>query len=238
MRVPWALSRLYSKLQCIVRRGTNHEQPKLSVGVPWERCCLCVSTFNSAAGCDTKHECSWKDWKWTPVSNYSWHLSNPNLKRPYLEDGANYKLAHLTAPQPRQNTNTTTDIFKMHTRLRYTAIATTWVILSRIRIHCTLRLMLNIFRKFYIAGRRANNFANERHWNWNSCSTYESKTRSASLSYTKKPPKKNMAMLFLVATANLLCLCYVDLVVKCCLLACSTWQLVLITANHKPLVLV
>ena len=37
------------------------------------------------------------------------YLSNPNLKRSYLEGGADNKLAHLTAPQYRQNTNTTAD---------------------------------------------------------------------------------------------------------------------------------
>ena len=121
----------------------------------------------------------------------------------------------------------------MHTRFQYIAIATTRVNLSR--IHCTLRLVLNLFRKFYSAGRRANNCAIGRHWNWNLCVSYESRTRSASLAYTLEiHTEENTVIPFLVPTAYLLCVFYLDLVVKCGLLNVEIDSL--ITANHKPLV--
>ena len=123
----------------------------------------------------------------------------------------------------------------MHTRFQYIAIATTRVNLSR--IPCTLRLVLNLFRKFYSAGRRANNCAIGRHWNWNLCFSYESRTRSASLAYTLEIHTEEKYGHIVFSHSRYLDVWftwYLDLVVKCGLLNVEIDSL--ITANHKPLI--
>ena len=61
------------------------------------------------------------------------------------------------------------------------------------------------------------------------------RTRSASLAYTLEiHTEENTVIPFLVPTAYLLCVFYLDLVVKCGLLNVEIDSL--ITANHKPLI--